>query len=134
MKAKTILAALALSGTVAATPAFSADILKACAPDISQYCSAVEAGNGRLVSCLYAHELVVSDECDAAMGDIADILDTMFASLRVVYEECSADIFKLCGDVAPGEGRIFSCLINHRTELSDGCSDIMSTVKMPGQK
>lgn len=120
---------LALSGMNAG----AADILKACADDIGQYCSAVEAGNGRMMACLYAHELVISDECDAATGDVSDIIDTMFASLRTVYEACHADIYKLCEGVAPGEGRIFSCLVNNRDELSDSCGEIMSTVRMPGQ-
>ena len=105
----------------------------ACSADISQYCSAVEPGNGRLISCLYAHEFVVSDACDAATGDLADIMDTMFASLRTVYDACHTDIYKLCEGVAPGEGRIFGCLINNRDALSDDCGGMLSTVKMPGQ-
>lgn len=133
MNAKTILAALPLTAALMATPAPAADIIKACAPDIAEYCSAVEPGYGRMISCLYAHELVVSEGCDAAMGDAADILDTMFASLRTIYEECSGDIQTLCGDVPAGEGRIFSCLINNRDALSDSCTGIVSTVRMPGQ-
>lgn len=129
------LTALALSlGLVSAAPAGAADILASCAPDIEEYCSQVEPGHGRLISCLYAHELVISDACDGAMGDAADILDTMFFSMRVVLTECSADILTKCDGIAPGEGRIFSCLANHEAELSDGCSDVISTVRLPGDR
>lgn len=134
MHAKLRLAAAAAILALSGMSAGAADILKSCASDIGQYCSAVEAGNGRMLSCLYAHELVISDECDAAMGDAADILDTMFASMRTVMEACSGDIYTLCQDVAPGEGRIFSCLINNRDALSESCGGMMSLVKMPGQQ
>lgn len=134
MLGKLRIAALSLAvGLGATTGAGASDVLSACGGDIKQYCSAVEPGYGRLISCLYAHELVISDECDAATADIADILDTMFASMRVVIEECSTDILKLCEGVAPGEGRIFTCLASQQADLSEGCAGVMSVVKLPGQ-
>jgi len=131
---RTAAVSLALGLAATTTGAGAMDIVNACRADIEQYCSAVEPGYGRLASCLYAHELVISDECDAATADVADILDTMFASMRVVIEECSTDILKLCEGVAPGEGRIFTCLATNRAELSEGCGEIMSVVKLPGQQ
>ncbi len=134
MHAKLRLAAVPVILALSAMSAGASDILRSCAGDIGQYCSAVEPGNGRMLSCLYAHELVISDDCDAAIGDAADIIDTMFSSMRTVLEACSGDIYTLCQDVAPGEGRIFSCLINNRDALSDSCTGVMSLVKMPGQQ
>lgn len=136
MFAKLRLAALpaVVAASLATAPAGASDILEACSADIKTYCSAVEPGYGRLISCLYAHELVISDACDAATSDMSDILDTMFASLRTVVEQCSGDIQKLCEGVAPGEGRIFTCLATNEKDLSDGCASVMSVVKMPGHE
>lgn len=112
-------AAIALSLTA---PAGAADILAACADDVSEYCPAVELGHGRLAACLYAHETVISDGCYAATSDVGDILDTMFDGLRAILEMCGQDIAAHCGTVQPGEGRIFTCLAEHQADLSPSCS------------
>lgn len=124
--------ALCLSFAAAST-AHSSDILGACADDISQYCSAVEAGHGRIAACLYAHELVVSDSCDIATAEMSDILDTMFATIRVTYEQCGADIENHCSDISAGGGRVLACLAGNASELTDGCAALVSAVPSPAE-
>ena len=38
-------------------------------------------------------------------------------------EDCRGDADKLCGDIEIGEGRLAQCLIDNKSELSDGCSE-----------
>lgn len=114
----------------ASVPTRAGDILMACSADIQRYCSAVEFGNGRLISCLYAHELVVEDACDAAIGDAADVLDTMFASLGEIQRSCGDDIQNYCSDIPPGEGRVLTCLAQQFDSLSDGCAAIAAYIPL----
>lgn len=131
MSFKTIAFAATIALSAWGGEARAADIINACAADVSTYCDAVEPGHGRLLSCLYAHETVISEACQEATGDMADLLDMFFEGTRVVQQQCSGDIRSLCGEIDPGEGRIFSCLDEHRAELSDGCKGVMETVKLP---
>jgi hypothetical protein len=38
---------------------------------------------------------------------------------------CAEDVKKLCSEVKAGEGRIFQCLKQHVSDLSQGCADVM---------
>src|SRR6478672_10632270 len=48
--------------------------------------------------------------------------DALFTSER----DCTADVLSLCARVMPGGGRVFGCLHLHVSELSVGCSTILS--------
>jgi hypothetical protein len=48
--------------------------------------------------------------------------DALFTSER----NCTADVLSLCAGVMPGSGRVLSCLHMHVSELSVGCSTILS--------
>lgn len=127
---------LAFAATIALTAfaggqARAADIIEACSADVSTYCDAVEPGHGRLLACLYAHEMVISEPCQQATGDMADLIDMFFEGTRVVQQQCAGDIQSLCGDLDPGEGRIFTCLKSHTAELSEGCQGVVDTVNLP---
>lgn len=111
----------------------AADVLGACAEDIESYCSNVTIGHGRLISCLYAHEDLVSDQCDAAFGDAAAVIDAVFAELREVQEACGDDIRTMCADIPPGEGRIFSCLKSEADDVSSACRTELDTIALPTQ-
>ncbi|MEM6847950.1 MAG: cysteine rich repeat-containing protein [Pseudomonadota bacterium] len=133
MRVKSLFAgALCLSFAVAPM-AHSSDMLGACADDIGKYCSAVEAGHGRIAACLYAHELVISDSCDIATAEMSDILDTMFATIRVTFEQCSADIENHCSAVRAGGGRVLACLAGNASKLTDGCAALVSAVPSPAE-
>jgi len=42
---------------------------------------------------------------------------------------CSGDVKKLCKDVEPGGGRVFACLREHSTSLSQPCKDALREIK-----
>jgi len=100
-------------------------IFESCETDLKAYCSQVTPGDGRIVACLYAHEDTLSESCDAATEDHANLLDWFFESVRYVMDQCANDIQKHCADVAFGGGRIFSCLIEKTSLLTDGCKALV---------
>ncbi len=100
-------------------------IFESCETDLKAYCSQVTPGDGRIVACLYAHEDTLSESCDAATEDHANLLDWFFESVRYVMDQCANDIQKHCADVAFGGGRIFSCLIEKTSSLTDGCKALV---------
>ena len=100
-------------------------IFESCETDLKAYCGQVTPGNGHIVACLYAHEDTLSDNCDAATEDHANLLDWFFESVRYVMDQCANDIQKHCADVTFGGGRIFSCLIEKTSSLTDGCKALV---------
>ncbi len=112
-------------------PARAQSVFNACETDIQSYCNDVTLGNGRLTACLYAHEDKLSESCDAAVGEMADIIDVVFERLRYVKQQCGADIATFCADVAIGQGRVFSCLHENRPSLSASCVEVVDGVELP---
>ncbi|MTI18790.1 hypothetical protein E1162_16205 [Rhodobacteraceae bacterium RKSG542] len=51
--------------------ASASEALAVCAPDIEKLCSTVEAGGGRIISCLSEKAEEVSPECKSAAGSFA---------------------------------------------------------------
>src|SRR5262252_2978520 len=45
---------------------------------------------------------------------------------------CKQDLETFCGDVQPGEGRIFKCLADHETELSNTCKKRVADLRATG--
>ncbi len=99
-------------------------IFEGCAKDLETYCAAVTPGNGRALACIYAHEDKVSDECDAATENAASLLDWFFETMRYVYDQCADDVQKHCAGTEFGGGRIFSCLNEKSSELTDACKEV----------
>ena len=42
---------------------------------------------------------------------------------------CQADAKKFCGNVRPGEGRVYKCLTEHNAELTPACRDGLAAGK-----
>ncbi len=100
-------------------------IFESCETDLKAYCGQVTPGNGHIVACLYAPEDTLSDNCDAATEDQSNLLDWFFESVRYVMDQCANDIQKHCADVTFGGGRIFSCLVEKTSSLTDGCKALV---------
>jgi hypothetical protein len=126
-------AAAILAATIALAPAssFAQGIYDACSPTITKYCSEVTPGNGRMMTCLYSFEDKVSEECDIAIGETADVLDLVFERIRYIKQQCGADIAELCSEVELGHGQVFTCLHEKRPSLSGGCLEVVDSVSLP---
>ncbi len=122
---------VALLITFVSTESGAQSVFESCAPDIKSFCSNVTPGNGRVFACLYAHEDKVSDACDAAIGETADIIDQVFSKIRYAMQQCRDDVTKFCSSVERGQGRVFACLNEQKTELSGACLGVIENVSLP---
>src|SRR5687767_12797906 len=85
-----------------------------CAADVKKFCSDVEPGDGRMMQCMLKHESEVSPACRAAQTKVKE-------RMQKVAQACKDDAQKYCKDVKPGDGRLMSCLKDHKSELSSAC-------------
>ncbi|WP_269585142.1 cysteine rich repeat-containing protein [Roseibium sp. Sym1] len=102
-------------------------VLEACKTEITTYCDQVTPGNGRMLSCMYAHEDKISDTCAASIVDLADALDFLFANVSNAVALCAADIEANCSNVEFGGGRILSCLKANADKVSAECQPVVSS-------
>jgi hypothetical protein len=104
------------------------NVMKACEPEITNYCSQVTLGEGRLLACFYAHEDKLSGRCQYALYEGVAALQDFAAAITHVATECIDDIEKYCAEVEMGEGRIGTCLLEHKAEVTEACSQAMDDV------
>jgi hypothetical protein len=105
------------------------DIEASCKADKDKFCSSVKPGEGRLLHCALAHEDKLSQTCFNSLFDAVAELKGVVSNLQLAVEDCRNDADKLCGDVEIGEGRLAQCLIDNKSELSDGCSEAVEAFK-----
>ncbi len=126
MKTNRVIAVIIVS-LVLAVPCASAEgeiidnVTKACEKEIKNYCSQVTPGDGRLLACFFAHGDKISGGCEYALYTAAADLETFAKSLTYVATQCEDDLLKYCGEVKVGEGRVGSCLLEHKAEVSEAC-------------
>jgi len=104
------------------------EVIAGCEKEINTYCSQVTPGEGRLLACFYAHEDKLSGQCEYALYQGAAQLEQFAAAVTHVATECSDDLVKFCAEVELGEGRVGTCLLEHKDEVSDGCRQAMDDV------
>ena len=97
------------------------NVVKACETEINTYCSQVTPGEGRLLACFYAFEDKLSGQCEYALYDAAAQLDQFAAAVTHLAIECHDDLLQFCAEVELGEGRVGTCLLDHKAEVSDAC-------------
>jgi hypothetical protein len=113
----TVLAAAVLFGPGGAGPA-AAQRQGPCADDVAKFCKDVPPGGGRIARCLKLHEKDLSTTCKQQVAEVKKRGQEFRAA-------CEDDVFKLCGNVQPGGGRILSCLKQHEQELTPDCRSQM---------
>ena len=103
-------------------------VTKACQKEIESYCSQVTPGEGRLLSCFYAHEDKLSVQCINALYDGMATLERAVEAISYVASQCRDDIDTLCGETVPGEGRVAECLVEKKAEVSPICATAIDEV------
>jgi len=103
-------------------------ILDACQPEIEAYCSQVTPGDGRLLACFYAHGDKISPRCEYALYEGAAALEQFAYSITYLATECHDDLLKYCGEVEMGEGRVGTCLLEHKAEVTQSCRQAIDDV------
>ena len=104
------------------------DVMAACEPEIKAYCSQVTLGEGRLLACFYAHEDKLSGQCQWAIYEGAAQLEQFAVAVTYVAKECMNDLEKYCAEVEFGEGRVGTCLLEHKAEVTDACKQAIDDV------
>ena len=104
--------------------------IDACTPEIEAYCNQVTPGDGRLLACFYAHEDKLSGACSWALYEGAARLEQFAADITLLANQCWDDMIEHCGEVEMGEGRVASCLLEHKAEVSEGCSQAIDDVEL----
>lgn len=103
-------------------------VVKACEKDIEAYCRQVTPGEGRLLACFYAHGDKISPRCEYALYTAAAELEQFAASVTHLGTSCRDDLLKHCGDVELGEGRVGTCLLEHKGEVTEVCRQAIDDV------
>jgi len=93
-------------------------VVMACEADLTNYCSQVTPGNGRLLHCMAAHEDKISGQCEYAFYQAASLLEQLSVAINYLAQECKTDIQTHCADVEMGDGNILAC---NEKEVSEGC-------------
>ena len=106
----------------------TADFIADCETEINTYCSQVTPGNGRLLSCFYAHEDKLTVQCINGLYDGMATLERIIESISYVASQCSEDIDAFCGATVPGEGRIAVCLLDKKPQLTSRCRGAIDEV------
>ena len=86
-----------------------------CAADVKKFCGDVKPGQGAIANCMKAHQAELSPACREESKARAEKAER-------VREECRADVEKFCKGIAPGGGRIRSCLSARQAELNPACA------------
>ena len=124
-----VVAGLLLSVTGAwAQESIVDDVMSACEVEIDNYCSQVTLGEGRLLACFYAFEDKLSGRCQYALYQAAADLEQFAVAVTHVATECHDDLMNFCAEVEQGEGRVGTCLLEHKAEVTDACRQAMDDV------
>ena len=102
--------------------------MQACKPEIDSYCSQVTLGEGRLLACFYAHEDKLSGRCQYALYEAAAALEDFAAAINHLADSCWDDVEKYCAAVELGEGRVGTCLLEHKDEVTEACRHAIDDV------
>ncbi|HLF31152.1 MAG TPA: cysteine rich repeat-containing protein [Xanthomonadales bacterium] len=104
-------------------------VQQGCSAEIEKYCSQVMIGEGRMLACFYAHEDKLSGQCQYALYQAADVLETVVTAMNYVASQCATDIETHCANVQAGEGRILECLESKGDAVSAPCKQAVADVK-----
>ena len=105
-------------------PASLAGMLgKNCGEDIAKYCSRVLPGDGRVQSCLYAHQDMITDSCFEVTEQSSVMLERLFDEFNGFYNACAADLNTHCSDIDAGSGAQIACLAENVDDISLACQE-----------
>lgn len=100
------------------------DAFEACKEDVASYCAAVPTGQGRVHACLMKHRSSLSPRCAAAEFENQEVQAKDVRMSPEAMKYCGPVMAKLCPGVEPGEGRMWACLIEHRSspDMPERCA------------
>jgi hypothetical protein len=115
-------------------PAEASDMMSTCKSEISEYCSGVSRGRGRILACLISHEGELGASCrgdvetTAKRGADDPLVPSGVRKLLghgetvSVPSACSSDVSKFCSGISPGNENTLACLYAHSAQVSADCT------------
>ena len=125
MRSNALLPALALATVLTAhTTDARADLMTACASEISRYCADVSKGRGRISACLMGQMGRLGSTCRPEVQAVAPsyVRNALNSGFRApLPEACAAPAAQFC----PGmrQGRVFACLYARSDRVPKACFD-----------
>lgn len=130
-RTRILLPLVALAALTWQAGAARADLMSACAPEITRYCGDVSQGRGRVSACLAGEMGNLSAACRPevqAVGrsrltpaDVRKVFDPAFRA--ALPHACVAPAARFCPGVPVGGGPIFACLYARSDRVGKDCSD-----------
>lgn len=105
---------------------FISEFLQDCSNDIDKLkCGRLDhngLSNSNTIVCLQNNFYNVTEQCRTEVLKLAEIQSDNIKLDRQLYLSCAEDQMRYCRQFAPGSGRVFKCLMDHRQEiLTDKC-------------
>lgn len=121
LKVAAISAALLIGSSAFAQDNLVDYLVESCQTELTNYCSQVTPGEGRLLHCVAAHEDKLSGQCEYALYQAASLLEQLAVAINYVAQECRTELETICGDVQIGEGRVLACLDANADQVGESC-------------
>mmetsp|Transcript_106857 Transcript_106857/g.297515 ORF Transcript_106857/g.297515 Transcript_106857/m.297515 type:complete len:1113 (+) Transcript_106857:71-3409(+) len=95
-----------------------------CKEDVARLCAEEAKGaGGKVLACLKRKRASIKQEdCKVQVSHMmkSGINDIKLAT--DTYDACIQDVQRFCTDIQPGQGRVHTCLVQHRKSLSRPCA------------
>ena len=132
LRSNALFPVLALAVMLTAHPTDArADLMTACASEVSRYCADVSKGRGRISACLLSQMGRLSPACRPEVqaagrsnlipGYVRKALNPAFRA--PLPQACAAPAARFCPGMKPGGGPVFACLYARSDRVPKACSD-----------
>jgi hypothetical protein len=101
-----------------------------CDDDVARLCTDVGSFQA-ITQCIQDKHDQLSERCTEA---IARERERNEQAQKRFFDRCGTDLERLCAGVELGDGRLRSCLLSHRAELSEGCEGFISPKRPPNER
>jgi Golgi apparatus protein 1 len=98
-----------------------------CKGDSEKYCAGVTPGSGRVHNCLLRNRFVLSEPCAAAEFKNRNRQSHDVRASPTAMIHCKMPMKELCGDFAPGGGKMWTCLEDkvEDPKMPQACKEII---------
>jgi hypothetical protein len=98
-----------------------------CVADARRLCPDVPVGEGRILACFRARWYDVSSACQRVVQDVEN-------RARQINVACSPAVWQYCQGIAPGQGRLLTCVAARWNDLSSTCRDAVGAASEKMQR
>ena len=104
-------------------------VQEACAADVNKFCNNVTRGEGRVLTCMQAHDDQLSRGCQLALYRASRNLEGVLNRVERIADACWNDIQAQCGDA----DKIGQCVMDKASSLSPSCQNIVAGLRQAAE-